>query len=335
MECWTLHALIRRFGASSGDLQQLEASLDIGGGFPDHGLEATTPQNPEESSFGGFLGLPKESFNDTFDPFGDLLRGKQPIHFVHVDTPPSLRTTPPTPPPANTPHPEPLPPCAPPPPPTPVAVGKQIVSNASSIGREAGGGGDAGKSEGKVAEWGRSARGGDACCAVGDEGESVESGRTMVVGVRMDGQSRELLTWALVKVSEPGVCDDALHTRPTMAPRLCLALFFFSVSCFLKGFRNSDSKSSVAEAKGVGMVADASDDPSARDLLCHAAAGAAFGAIAATFVCPMDVIKTRLQERADVWWASMLRMRYEDGAIEVTWAELTRLFRAKFILEHI
>ncbi|MQL80877.1 hypothetical protein Taro_013330 [Colocasia esculenta] len=61
--------------ASSGDLQQLEASLDIGGGFPDHRLEATTPQNPEESPFGGFLGMPKESFNDTFDPFGDLLRG--------------------------------------------------------------------------------------------------------------------------------------------------------------------------------------------------------------------------------------------------------------------
>ncbi|MQL68060.1 hypothetical protein Taro_000359 [Colocasia esculenta] len=58
------------------DLQQLESSLDIGGGFPDHRLEATTPQNPEESSFGGFLGLPKESFNDTFDPFGDLLRDK-------------------------------------------------------------------------------------------------------------------------------------------------------------------------------------------------------------------------------------------------------------------
>ncbi|MQL96274.1 hypothetical protein Taro_028944 [Colocasia esculenta] len=55
---------------------QLEASLDIGGCFPDHGLEVTTPQNPEESPFGGFLGLPKESFDDTFDPFGDLLRGK-------------------------------------------------------------------------------------------------------------------------------------------------------------------------------------------------------------------------------------------------------------------
>ncbi|MQL82080.1 hypothetical protein Taro_014560, partial [Colocasia esculenta] len=119
---------------------------------------------------------------------------------------------------------------------------------------EAGRGGDAGKSEGKAAEWGRSARGGDSCCAIGDAGESVESGRTVVVEVRMDGQSRELLT-----------------------------------------FRNSDSKSGVAEAKGVGMVADASDGPSARDLLCHAAAGAASGAIAATFVCPLDVIKMRLQ----------------------------------------
>ncbi|MQM01264.1 hypothetical protein Taro_034016 [Colocasia esculenta] len=42
-----------------------------------------------------------------------------------------------------------------------------------------------------------------------------------------------------------------------------------------------------------------------------------------------------LQERADVWWASVLQTRYNDGAIEVTWAKLTRLFRAKFIPEHI
>ncbi|MQM08311.1 hypothetical protein Taro_041168 [Colocasia esculenta] len=42
-----------------------------------------------------------------------------------------------------------------------------------------------------------------------------------------------------------------------------------------------------------------------------------------------------LQERADVQWASVLHTRYEDGAIEVTWAEFMRLFRAKFIPEHI
>ncbi|MQM18065.1 hypothetical protein Taro_051049 [Colocasia esculenta] len=42
-----------------------------------------------------------------------------------------------------------------------------------------------------------------------------------------------------------------------------------------------------------------------------------------------------LQERADVWWASMLCTRYEDGALEVTWAEFIRLFKAKFIPEHI
>ncbi|MQM23220.1 hypothetical protein Taro_056283 [Colocasia esculenta] len=41
------------------------------------------------------------------------------------------------------------------------------------------------------------------------------------------------------------------------------------------------------------------------------------------------------QERADVWWASLLRTRFEDGAIDVAWDEFVRLFRAKFVLEHI
>ncbi|MQL96708.1 hypothetical protein Taro_029386, partial [Colocasia esculenta] len=41
------------------------------------------------------------------------------------------------------------------------------------------------------------------------------------------------------------------------------------------------------------------------------------------------------QERADVWWASLLRTRFEDGAIEIAWDEFVRLFRAKFVPEHI
>ncbi|MQL68007.1 hypothetical protein Taro_000322 [Colocasia esculenta] len=40
-------------------------------------------------------------------------------------------------------------------------------------------------------------------------------------------------------------------------------------------------------------------------------------------------------ERADVWWASLLRTQFEDDAIEVAWDEFVRLFRAKFVPEHI
>ncbi|MQL91440.1 hypothetical protein Taro_024058 [Colocasia esculenta] len=42
-----------------------------------------------------------------------------------------------------------------------------------------------------------------------------------------------------------------------------------------------------------------------------------------------------LQKRADVWWASLLRTRFEDGAIDVAWDEFVRLFRAKFVPEHV
>ncbi|MQL85293.1 hypothetical protein Taro_017813 [Colocasia esculenta] len=42
-----------------------------------------------------------------------------------------------------------------------------------------------------------------------------------------------------------------------------------------------------------------------------------------------------LQERADVWWASLLRTRFEDDAIDVAWDEFVRLFWAKFVPEHI
>ncbi|MQL98078.1 hypothetical protein Taro_030780 [Colocasia esculenta] len=40
-------------------------------------------------------------------------------------------------------------------------------------------------------------------------------------------------------------------------------------------------------------------------------------------------------ERANVWWASLLCTRFEDGAIEVAWDGFVRLFRAKFVPENI
>ncbi|MQL99697.1 hypothetical protein Taro_032430 [Colocasia esculenta] len=41
------------------------------------------------------------------------------------------------------------------------------------------------------------------------------------------------------------------------------------------------------------------------------------------------------KERADVWWASLQRTRFEDGAVDVAWDEFVRLFQAKFVPEHV
>ncbi|MQL72632.1 hypothetical protein Taro_004970, partial [Colocasia esculenta] len=65
--------------ASPGDLHRLEDSWDIGEGFPDVGLAFTSTKNPEQEEFGGFLGLPKESFNNNFDPFGDRNLVSRPL----------------------------------------------------------------------------------------------------------------------------------------------------------------------------------------------------------------------------------------------------------------
>ncbi|MQL84675.1 hypothetical protein Taro_017183 [Colocasia esculenta] len=42
-----------------------------------------------------------------------------------------------------------------------------------------------------------------------------------------------------------------------------------------------------------------------------------------------------LQECGDVWWSSVLRTQFGDGAMEVAWAQFVRLFRAKYIPEHV
>ncbi|MQM22158.1 hypothetical protein Taro_055206, partial [Colocasia esculenta] len=47
------------------------------------------------------------------------------------------------------------------------------------------------------------------------------------------------------------------------------------------------------------------------------------------------IMEYSCKERADVWWVSLLRTRFEDGAVDVAWDEFVRLFRAKFVPEHI
>ncbi|MQM20977.1 hypothetical protein Taro_054007 [Colocasia esculenta] len=55
------------------------ARVDQGEGFPDPSLLWRSTKNPEEWCFRDFLGLPKESFNDTFDPFGDRNLTSSPL----------------------------------------------------------------------------------------------------------------------------------------------------------------------------------------------------------------------------------------------------------------
>ncbi|MQM04618.1 hypothetical protein Taro_037421 [Colocasia esculenta] len=64
--------------AASGDPLLLGGSLDLGEGFPNIGLKLASTENQEEGSFGGFLGLPKESFNSNLDSFGDFPRVLDP-----------------------------------------------------------------------------------------------------------------------------------------------------------------------------------------------------------------------------------------------------------------
>ncbi|ERM96729.1 hypothetical protein AMTRI_Chr11g157060 [Amborella trichopoda] len=70
-------------------------------------------------------------------------------------------------------------------------------------------------------------------------------GQTVVVGVKLDSHSRELLTWALVKVAEPGDRVVALHVLKNSEVRsngtssvLCLAKAFDSILAVYEGFCN-------------------------------------------------------------------------------------------------
>ena len=50
-------------------------------------------------------------------------------------------------------------------------------------------------------------------------------GRTALVGVKLDARSRELLTWSLVKVAEPGDLVIALHVLDSITGFSLLFLF--------------------------------------------------------------------------------------------------------------
>lgn len=83
---------------------------------------------------------------------------------------------------------------------------------------------------------------------VQQEGDVVSSGdgRTVVVGVKLDSHSRELLTWALVKVAQPGDTVIALHVlgnnaivdRDGKSSLLSLVKAFDSVLAVYEGFCN-------------------------------------------------------------------------------------------------
>ena len=56
-------------------------------------------------------------------------------------------------------------------------------------------------------------------------------GRKVLVGVKLDPRSRELLTWALVKVAEPGDLVIALHVLDSITGSpLSLSLSSFSLT---------------------------------------------------------------------------------------------------------
>ncbi|KAG6605338.1 Proline-rich receptor-like protein kinase PERK1, partial [Cucurbita argyrosperma subsp. sororia] len=73
---------------------------------------------------------------------------------------------------------------------------------------------------------------------------AVYGGSVVVVGVKMDSQSRELLTWALVKVAQPGDCVIALHVLDSAvvaegnSTLLSLVKSFDSVLSAYDGFCN-------------------------------------------------------------------------------------------------
>jgi hypothetical protein len=61
---------------------------------------------------------------------------------------------------------------------------------------------------------------------VEEEAKAIEK-RNVLVGIRIDSQSRELLSWAIVKVAEPGDCVIAVHVCGSSGSALNSPVSFF------------------------------------------------------------------------------------------------------------
>ncbi|KAL3513729.1 hypothetical protein ACH5RR_026446 [Cinchona calisaya] len=96
-------------------------------------------------------------------------------------------------------------------------------------------------------------------------GAGSDNGRTVVVGVKLDAQSRELLTWALVKVAQPGDLVIALHVlhtdeivdRDGKSSLLSLVKAFDSVLAVYEGFcnlRQVDLKLKICRGSSVRKI---------------------------------------------------------------------------------
>ncbi|MQL90097.1 hypothetical protein Taro_022683 [Colocasia esculenta] len=60
--CSVFGVVVLQPGASSGELQRLEDSLNIKENFPDSGVQQESSQNPDLGGFEGFLAQAEESF---------------------------------------------------------------------------------------------------------------------------------------------------------------------------------------------------------------------------------------------------------------------------------
>ncbi|XP_042444423.1 nicotinamide adenine dinucleotide transporter 2, mitochondrial-like isoform X2 [Zingiber officinale] len=81
-----------------------------------------------------------------------------------------------------------------------------------------------------------------------------------------------------------------------------------------------------------------SDGENVREVLCDALAGASAGAIAATFVCPLDVIKTRLQVRgpSEVRLYSSRRFGYVDHSEKtICWILSIQCYQGRIVIGNI